>query len=260
MKHAIGWRLGCQAYSFRTFTLLETIEKNAALGLTVLEAYPTQVLSPDRRDVKFDHTSPQEYREIVKAKLKETDVKLVSYGVCGLSKDEAEARAYFDFARDMGIQIIVSEPPEEAMPLVDKLCQEYDIHVAIHNHPKPSHYWSPDTVLKVCKGRSPYIGSCADTGHWVRSDVDPLEAMQKLEGRIISLHIKDVDRVAPDAQDVPWGTGVGNVDALFAEVWRQKLKPVFSIEYVIDDELDPQSDIAECVAYFKKTCDGFAQG
>jgi len=48
----------------------------------------------------------------------------------------------------------VSEPPEDAFDLIDKLCDEYKINVAIHNHPKPSHYWDSETVLKVCKGRS----------------------------------------------------------------------------------------------------------
>jgi len=35
----------------------------------------------------------------------------------------------------MGLETIVSEPPADAFDTVDKLCEEYGINVAIHNHP-----------------------------------------------------------------------------------------------------------------------------
>src|SRR6516165_579710 len=36
----LGWRLGCQAWTFNRFTLFEAIDKTAELGLKVIEAYP----------------------------------------------------------------------------------------------------------------------------------------------------------------------------------------------------------------------------
>ena len=118
----------------------------------------------------------------------------MNYGVCGLSKDEDASRKTFDFAKDMGIETIVSEPGPDAFDTSDKLCEEYRINVALHNHPKPSRYWNPDTVLEVCKGRSKRIGACADTGHWMRSGLNPVEQLKKLEGRIISFHFKDLNK------------------------------------------------------------------
>ena len=50
----------------------------------------------------------------------------------------------------MGIEIILSEPSVETVGMLDKLCGEYGMKVAIHNHPKPSYYWNPDKVVKVC--------------------------------------------------------------------------------------------------------------
>ena len=67
--------------------------------------------------------------------------------------------------------------------------------------------------MKVCKDRSKRIGACADTGHWLRSGLNPLECLKKLEGRIISLHFKDLNEKGPSAHDVPWETGVCNVTA-----------------------------------------------
>ena len=229
----LGWHLGCQAYSFNRFTFYEAIDKNQSLGLHYIEAYPGQKLSPEKPDVTFDHNASPEVREEVLAKLEAADVKLVNYGVVGLPNDEAESRKVFEFAKAMGIETIVSEPPADAFDLLDKLTEEYGINVAIHNHPKPSRYWDPDRVLAAVEGHSKRIGSCADTGHWMRSGVDPLEALKKLEGRIISFHFKDLNEFdSRKAHDVPWGTGQANVKALLEEVKRQGLSPiVFSIEY-----------------------------
>ena len=170
-------------------------------------------------------------RKAVKQKLADSGVKLVNFGVCSLRRISTESRKTFEFAKDMGIETLVSEPAEDAFEMLDKLCEEYGINVAIHNHPKPSHYWNPDTVLKVCKGRSKRIGACADTGHWMRSGLNPIECLKKLEGRIICFHFKDLNKAGPDAHDVPWGTGVCDVKGMLTEIHRQRIKAVFSIEY-----------------------------
>ncbi|MBA7669817.1 hypothetical protein ES703_77951 [subsurface metagenome] len=242
-----GWRLGTQAWTFRKFTFYEAIDKTASLGLDWIEAYPGQRLSKERPDVRFDHDTPTEIREQVKQKLKDAGVKLVNYGVVGLPNDEAECRKVFDFAKDMGIETLVSEPPEEAFDLLEKLCEEYKIKVAIHNHPKPSRYWDPDKVLAVCKGRSKLIGACADTGHWMRSGINPVRALKMLEGRIVSLHFKDIG----DGHDVPWGTGECDVKAMLEELNRQNFKGVFSIEYEYNWE-NSVPEIRQCVEYFNK--------
>lgn len=247
----LGWRLGCQAYSFNKFTFYEAVDKNASLGLKYIEAYPGQRLSKEKPDVTLDHNMSPEARAEVKAKLQEAGVTLVNYGVVGLSNDEAENRVVFDFAKAMGIETIVSEPPAEAFELIDRLCQEYDINMAIHNHPRPSKYWNPKKVLEVCQGRSKRIGACADTGHWMRSGVDPLDALKMLEGRIVSFHFKELNKSDRQGHDVPWGTGAGDVKAWLAEIKRQDVKAVFSIEYE-HNWMNSVPEIAECVAYFDK--------
>jgi sugar phosphate isomerase/epimerase len=245
----LGWRLGCQAYSFNKFTFFEAVDKNASLGLKYIEAFPGQKLTKDGSvPGSFDHGMSDAVQAEVKKKLAAAGIKLVNYGVVGLPGDEAGCRKVFDFAKKMGIETIVSEPDEKSFDLLDKLTEEYKINVAIHNHPKGAHYWNPDTVLAACKGHSARIGACADTGHWVRSGLDPLECLKKLEGHIISLHFKDLK----DMHDVPWGTGSSNAKAMLAEIARQGFKGVFSIEYEYNwDNSVPE--IAQCVAFFNAT-------
>ena len=107
-------------------------------------------------------------------------------------------------------------------------------------------------MLKVCKGRSKRIGACCDTGHWPRSGLNPIECLKKLEGRIISFHFKDLNKLSPAGHDVPWGTGACNVKGMLAEVQRQGVKAVFSIEYEYHWG-HSLPEIAQCVKYFDKT-------
>ena len=184
--------------------------------------------------------------------LAEKGLHLVNYGVVGLNNDEKVNRIVFDFARDMGIETIVSEPPDEAWDLIEKLCDEYKINVAIHNHPRPSHYWNPDKVAETIKGRSKYIGVCADIGHWLRSGVNPLDALKKLDGRIISLHFKDLNEFGnKEAYDLPWGLGVANIPEILNELKRQNFKGVFSIEYE-HNWTSSLPEIQQCVTFFNK--------
>jgi sugar phosphate isomerase/epimerase len=144
---AKDWKLGMQAYSFKEFTFFEAVDKTKALEMKYIEVYPGQTLSKENPDVKTDHNMSAESKKLMLAKLAEAGVKLTNYGVVGLPNNEAECRKVFDFAKEVGIETIVSEPPEDAFELIDRLCQEYKINVAIHNHPKPSHYWDPQSVL-----------------------------------------------------------------------------------------------------------------
>jgi sugar phosphate isomerase/epimerase len=185
----------------------------------------------------------------------EAGIRVVNFGVVPLPNDETQCRKVFDFAKDMGIETIASEPPEEALDMIERLADEYEINVAIHNHPKPSHYWNPETVLRVTEGRSKRIGACADTGHWMRSGIDPVEALNMLEGRIISLHLKDLNQFGVrEAHDVPWGTGEADMKAILQELDRQGYKGTFSIEYEHNWE-NSVPEIRESVEYFNSVAE-----
>ncbi len=231
-----GFALGCQAYSFNRFTFVEAVDKTRETGCRVMEMYPGQKFSPDNPAV-LNWDSPPELIEAAKKKLDEAGVKLVAIGsIGGIGKSEAETRKVFEFAKKMGILTIAGEPVEGSFEMIDKLCNEYGIPFAIHNHPKrendPNYkYWNPDYILECCKGRSPMIGACADTGHWMRSGLKPVECLKKLEGHIISMHIKDLNEFGPKAHDVPFGTGQADMKGILDELRRQKFDGVMSMEY-----------------------------
>ena len=251
----LGWKLGVQCWSFNRYTFFEAVEKSKALGLKYVEAFGGQRLGKDLPgDVKFGPGMSDEHMKLARKKLADAGITVQALGVIGLGKDEAASRKVFDFAKAMGIGTINSEPAFDAFDTVEKLCKEYNIKVGLHNHPKNSLYWNPDTVLQQIKGRSKLIGACADTGHWMRSGVDPIEALKKLQGRIVSFHFKDlnVSGTPQGAHDVPWGEGKGNAKAVFAEMKRQGFAGAISIEYE-HNWTNSMPDMAKCIAFLDKT-------
>lgn len=253
-----GFLLGPQAYSFRLFTFFEAIDKTKQLGCHVIEAYPGQPLSPQDK-TPFGHNASPETLAKVKAKLTQDQVRLVNYGVVELDKSEAEARKVFEFAKAMTIPAITTEPPErtpeQAMDMIERLVKEYDIKVGIHNHPKRSNdpnykNWDPNYVLSLVKNRDPRIGSTADTGHWVRSGIKPVDALKILEGRIISSHLKDLNKFEPEAHDVPYGTGVSDIKGILDELRRQNFQGNLSMEYEYHWK-NSLPELAQCVEYVR---------
>ena len=245
----LGWQMAIHAYTFRKFSIFECIDKTAALGLKYMSLSGSVNLDGTRTatTVQLSDEDAAAIQKAVAAK----GIKLVNIGVVKLPPEEAESRKVFEFAKKMGIDTLVAEPEPAALDTVEKLCKEYNIKVAIHNHPKPSHYWNPETVARVIKNRSHRIGACADTGHWKRSGFDPVECMKKLQGRIITFHFKDVKKEAGVYHDVPWGTGECNVRGMLEEAWRQQFKGVFSFEYEYHWE-NSVPEIAKSVEYFDK--------
>ena len=249
-----GFAIGAQAYSFNRFTLFEAIDKTAAAGGKIIELFPDQKLSKDEPNLKCNHNATDDVLEKTKAKLKANHIMAVNYGVVGIPKDEAGARKIFEFAKKMGLRAITTESVD-AIDTFEKLVKEYDIMVGFHDHPKqpnnPNYkMWDPNYILSVVKDRDKRIGSCADTGHWLTSNVDPIEALHILNGRIISSHMKDRDTTGPKHIDVPFGNGVGKIGELLEELRRQNFQGNISIEYEYNWD-NNVTDVAQCVAFVR---------
>lgn len=246
------WRLGVAAWSFNRFTFFEAVDRTAALGLRYLEAFEGQRLNADS-DAKLDPSLPDAAIAALRARLQSANVQLTSIYIHELSTEEAKCRRSFEFARKLGVETIISEPKAEALNHIERLCGEFGINVALHNHPRgTSAYWHPREVLKVLEGRSPRLGACADLGHWQRSGIPPVEGLRLLGARLLSLHVKDLSEAAPQGHDVWWGTGQGDIAAALREVHRLGVRPtLFAIEYEHNWE-DNRNDIAECAKFFRQ--------
>lgn len=250
-----GFFIGCQAYTFNHFSVFEAIEKTAAAGGKVIEFFPGQKLSKEDQNTKWDHNASPETIQKVKDQLAKYHIKAVNYGVVGIPKNEEQARKIFEFAKTMGLRAVTTESTD-AIDTIEKLVKEYDIKVGFHDHPKrpnDANYrmWDPNYILSVVKDRDPRIGSCADTGHWVRSGLKPVECLQILKGRIISSHLKDLNEFGNhDAHDLPYGEGVSDVTAILDELHAQGFDGNISIEYEYNWEKSV-TDCAQCIGFVR---------
>ncbi|MFH1741174.1 MAG: sugar phosphate isomerase/epimerase [bacterium] len=257
-----GIALGPQTYTFHRFTFFEAIDKAKELGCSVIEGSTCQKLSPDQPDVTFNHQAPPTVWAKTRIKLERTGVRMVAYGVVEPNNNEETNRKMFDFAKLMGVSIITTEPEEVeqgSFDLIEKLANEYNIKIAVHNHPKqpdkPDYkYWDPNYVLECVKGRDPRIGACADTGHWARSGVNPIDALKILEGRILICHLKDLNKFGVHdgtEHDVPWGTGVCDMKGILDELHRQHFSGMVSMEYE-HNWMNSMPDLMKCVAFVRE--------
>jgi len=253
-----------EAWTFRKFTFVETLRMLKELGVAAVEAFPGQALAAELPGARFDETMTTDEVAFAKEALKAAGVTLYGYGVVDIGKTEESMRQVFEFARKMGIRVVVCEPADDDFTLLEKLVKEYDIKIAIHNHPAPSKYNLPETVFSHIDGKDPRIGSCADSGHWMRGLNDPREAFKLLQGRILDVHLKDRSDfgTAKGVDDVSWGAGRGMIRDLLAELTLQDYDGYLTMEYENESEVDdPRPAFRKSIAYVKSVTyfEGYTQ-
>ena len=90
----------------------------------------------------------------------------------------------------------------------------FRINLGIHNHgPGDALYDTVEKVSRALRGRHPRIGACVDTGHYIRSDEDPVEAVRRFGMRVYGVHLKDV-AVGQNGEKHFTEIGKGKLDTL----------------------------------------------
>jgi sugar phosphate isomerase/epimerase len=243
----LGIKLSLQCWTFNRLSFFETVDKAVGLGVKYLEMFPGQALKPGSREKTHRSMSPETMAEIKKKLADAGGLKVVAYGVDSIPTDEPGARKTFEWAKNMGLEVLVTET--EPNEIHDRLCNEFQIKMALHNHPRT---WPPDKVLKACQDRSKWIGSCSDTGHWMRAGFVPVNTFKKLDGRVLHSHFKDLDEFVK-GHDVPWGTGKGDAKGMIEQLKEQGYKGYLSIEYEYGSLDHLAENLPKCVAFFDRT-------
>ena len=224
-----GFKLGVQMWTSRMFSFADALDKVDSFGIKNIEAFMGQKLGGDMQGA-YGFDMSKETRDKLKKLLQKKGIQIVAMGVI-VPKNKQEWIKTFELAKDLGLSYITAEPIKSQWDVVDSLSGVYGIPVAIHDHPKPNMYWSPDSVLAAIQGHS-HIGSCADVGHWARNGLNPVDCLKKLQGHIIGVHLKDIVKFNDTkAADTVVGKGVIDFPAVLAELKRQNFKGMLSIEH-----------------------------
>jgi sugar phosphate isomerase/epimerase len=230
--------MGIQSYSLRGLKrdgksdLGKALEATKSLGLHYWESYPDHV--PMNR--------PRGLEEARRA-LEQAGVTLAGYGVVPLGNDADADRRIFEFAKSLGLEYVSADPDPHSFDAIDKLVEEFGVGVGIHNHGPGHRYAKIATISAAIKDHHAKLGCCIDTGHFLRSREDPVEAAEAFAGRTYGVHLKDVK----DAQTF---TILGKGDLRTVDFLKvlaaNKYNYCLAIEYE-ESEDDPVADIKACL-------------
>jgi inosose dehydratase len=236
----LGLKMGIQSYSLRGYKKAEeALEHTKTLGLKYWESFPGHIpMSTVPKHI-------QEQKEL----LSKAGITLFAYGVVGFNSDETKAREFFEFAKGMGIKSISADPKKDnaTFDLLDKLVAEYDIAIAIHNHGPRAQYNKISDVETFVKDRHPKIGACVDTGHYIRSNESPVDAIQRLNKRVFGVHLKDFKTEA-NGEKRPTIAGEGDLDITGVLKALKALDYQYCVAIEYEENVDnPMSDIEACL-------------
>lgn len=234
------FKLGMAGYTFVKFDLdktLETLKKTDVHYLCI-------------KDFHLPLNSTDEQIAAFQAKLKTADVTGYAVGPIYM-KSEAEIDRAFDYAKRVGVKLIVGVPNYELLPYVDKKVKEYGFNYAIHLHgPDIATYPDADDVWNHVKDLDPRIGMCLDIGHDTRNGKDPVADLKKYQSRVFDMHIKDVTGATKLGYTIEMGRGIIDIPALVNMLREVGYTGVCSLEYE-KDMSDPFLGIAESIGYFR---------
>lgn len=226
---AKDWRFGVALWTFHEVNFPESLNKVDSSGLKYIEPNTFHRAGPELKDSMILQLSPAGIEKL-KSMIAQKGLTVESIYIVGDSTIKSWAKQ-FDIAKQLGVKYVTTEPPLTMWDSIDSLAGAYGMKVAIHEHWKGvSNYWNPDTTLMALKNH-PNFAVCADLGHWPKSGIDPLDAVKKLSGHIIGIHLKDIAAYNdPTLKDVVVGTGVVKFPEIFEELKKQNFKGNIYIE------------------------------
>ena len=244
---ASNWKIGVQMWTFRMFPFIEALDKVDSAGAKNIEAFWGQPLGEGMKD-SFGIRMSADSRAKLKEILQKKGIKIVAMGVISPGTRDEWQKA-FDLAKEFGLSYITTEPKKEFWNMIDSMGGAYGIKLAIHDHPRPNPYWTPDSVLAAISGHS-NIGACADVGHWARNGLNPVDCLKKLEGHVYGVHLKDIKTFNDTkAEDTIVGKGVIDFPPIFQELKRQNFSGMLSIEHE-SNWYHNMPDVKEIVQYY----------
>lgn len=241
---SVSFALGLASYTFRAFSLDETIAMTRRLNLEAIAL----------KSFHLPLDAPPDTIKSAAEKIRAAGLDLYGCGVVYM-KSADEIRQAFDYARAAGLSLIIGVPDIELLPLAEKAVREYDIKLALHNHgPTDKVYPTPESAYFKIRDLDPRIGLCLDAGHAARSGLDPAAVAEKYFDRLLDVHIKDVTSANVEGGPVEIGRGVIDIPELLRVLVRLGYGGKVSLEFE-KDEKDPLPGAAESVGYLRGVMD-----
>ncbi len=241
-------QLGIQTWTLRNLNFEQVVEFAKKHGIRNLQMIGNHM----------DPKAPLEETRRKKAVLDAAGLRIYTFGVAGTSLDKEDNRKLFEFAKLLGIRVIVVEPNDyQIFDNLEELVKEYDIRIAVHNHGIRSLYGNPAVVRALLKHRDPRMGVCMDAGWITSTGMDPTRVFKEYNGRVFDIHLKDKRVQKTEGEDVsfdtPIGEGQGKLDQLLAELRRVDWPGVLAIETDSPEfARNPDDFVGKAKTFFEK--------
>ena len=257
---AVPFKIGVAGYTFHKRTLDD--------ALAIMQKADVHYLCVKDFHLPFSATD----EEIAAFKAKCASFGVTPYAIGPIyDKNAANLRGRFEFAKRLGVNIVVGVPYEPAdakdswskrrgsralLLEIDRLVKEFDMRYAIHNHGPQSPDMYPDVEFgwNLVKDLDPRIGFCIDVGWEYGCGKDPAETIRKYGARIFDAHIKNFEIGKPNGASVPLPRGKINLVKVFQAFADIGYEGVCSLEYERDFN-DNLLAVVESIGYERGVCD-----
>ncbi len=242
-------KLGVASYSLRQFSrnlAIKTIKQLGVEYVNIKEFHLPYIAKPediDRGRREFENNG----------------LKILGGGTVTFNKeDDADIRAYFEYAKRAGMPLMVAAPTHKTLPMLEKFVKEYDIKIAVHNHgPEDKYFPSSRDALAMMKNMDPRMGVCCDIGHESRAGKDILETLEIAGPRLLDMHVKDLKNALGKDSQCDVGEGVLPIVAIFKYLKKTKYTGAVMLEYEINGD-NPVMGMAKSFSYMRGVLAGLA--
>jgi sugar phosphate isomerase/epimerase len=245
-----GIKLGIASYSFRSFDRAKAIEMAKSLQTPWISV----------KDVHAKIGSSPEELKADSEQFAAAGLKVTSGGNVDMTKARTvdDLRVLFEYAKNLGLPMMVCAPTHENVGMVEMLVKEYNIKMAIHNHgPEDKHFPTPQSVLEVVGKMDPRCGLCMDVGHSARTGIDVTKTIAVAGGRLLDMHVKDLRDLSNKDSQCDVGDGDMPFPAIFKQLKKMNYHGCVNLEYEIHDK-DPLPGMQRSFSYMRGVLAGLA--
>ena len=248
IPHPSTFHLGMAGYTFVKFDLDTTLAFMKRIDVHYLCI----------KDFHLPLDADAEQIATFKEKLAAANVKGYAVGPIYM-KDVATVDKAFDYARRIGVDLVVGvpgvwgdpAPRYEVLNRVEEKVRETNIRYAIHLHgPDMTLYPDATSIWNDVKDRDPRLGLCLDIGHNLRCGSDPIRDLKRYSKRIFDIHLKDITAPTKAGKSIELGRGIIDFPLFVKMLRKVDYRGCVSLEYE-KDMSDPFIGIAESVGYFR---------
>ena len=154
-----------------------------------MEGVSTQQVSAEIPKKLDYHLTPDEVTK-VKNRLDALRLRMPAYYINVLPADESAQRKSFEFAKELGADMIIVPAEPSSFASLDKLANETGMNVAVVNE-------NTRSAMAALDPLSNHIGLSVNPGAWEKAGIQPLDRLALVKTRLLAADLHNVADASP---------------------------------------------------------------